>query len=81
MAYTRRDVPVSVLAVPIIPIEPAVSEPEPVVQELIKAPPFIRSDEFVGSKPGYVFNRSNEYGLGYHLDNHPSNPLPPGFKP
>jgi hypothetical protein len=30
-------------------------------------PNFIKS-EWAGSKPGYVFYRSDENGLGYHLD-------------
>ena len=38
-----------------------------VPQEQIK-PEFIQSDKHTGSKPGYVFYRSNKYGLGYHLD-------------
>lgn len=35
-------------------------------------PKFIKS-EWTGSKPGYVFYRSDEYGLGYHLDNYKKN--------
>ena len=29
---------------------------------------FIASDKFSGSKPGYVFQTSKEFGTGYHLD-------------
>lgn len=35
-------------------------------------PKFIKS-EWIGSKPGYVFYRSDEYGLGYHLDTYRKN--------
>lgn len=35
-------------------------------------PKFIKS-EWIGSKPGYVFYRSGEYGTGYHLDNYKKN--------
>jgi hypothetical protein len=35
-------------------------------------PKFIKS-EWVGSKPGYVFYRSDENGLGYHLDTYTKN--------
>lgn len=51
--------------------EPSSSE-EPVekkekLTDVIMGPNFIKS-EWVGSKPGYVFYRSDEHGLGYHLD-------------
>jgi hypothetical protein len=53
-----------------------VSMQEPIEQllvpiEKVEVPPFIPSNEFVGSKPGYVFYRSEDYGLGYHLDKQP----------
>jgi predicted membrane protein len=52
------------------------SSPEELVEKLTSVntekPKFIKS-EWVGSKPGYVFNRSDENGLGYHLDKYTKN--------
>jgi len=52
------------------------TETEPFLESPISAqldtppmmPKFIPSSKFIGSKQGYVFYNSNEYGLGYHLD-------------
>ena len=36
--------------------------------------PFICSDQFEGMRLGYVYKRTEEYGLGYHYDTFPANP-------
>lgn len=38
------------------------------INEPVDKPKFIKSNSFTGSIPGYVFYRSDEYGIGYHLD-------------
>lgn len=41
-------------------------------EKVNEKPKFIKS-EWIGSKPGYVYYRSDEYGLGYHLDKYKKN--------
>ena len=47
--------------------EPTMISLPPTIQTS-ERPEFIPSSTYIGSKPGYVFYRSDKDGLGYHLD-------------
>ena len=60
LSYNKK-IP-NILETPVVVYTPTViPSPE-------QRPEFIPSATHIGSKPGYVFYRSDKYVLGYHLD-------------